>query len=161
MPPTPKGKAPSRPVIGWREWVALPDLGVRWIKAKVDTGARSSAVHAFGVQPLRRRRSDWVRFGLHPLQRDAREIICEATLLDRRRVRNSGGQTEERFVIETTIEMLGDRWPIELTLTSRDAMGFRMLLGRQAVRRRFRIDPGRSYVGGRPAGPAASIDPFA
>ena len=139
-------KSPVLPVVGWREWVALPELGIARIKAKVDTGARSSAIHAFGVEPFRRGGRDWVRFGVHPVQRDlSRRIAAEALLIDRRRVRNSGGRAEERFVVRTLLELRAQRFPIELTLTSRDAMGFRMLLGRQAVRGRFLVDPGGSF----------------
>ena len=146
--PVPAG---TPPVIGWREWVGLPDLGVPRIKVKVDTGARSSAVHAFGVEYFERDGSDWVRFELHPRQRsDRTTVTAEAELLDRRPVRSSNGKQELRPVIVTHAVLLGRRFPIELTLTNRDAMGFRMLLGREAVRRRFLIDPGLSYAGGRP-----------
>jgi len=144
---------PPKPAIGWREWVALPALGVRAIKVKVDTGARSSALHAFEVERFRRRGRDWVRFAIHPKQRsDVPVVRAEAALIGDRRVRNSGGVQELRPVIETDV-VLGDaRWPIELTLTARDEMGFRMLLGRSAVRGRFLINPGRSYLASRRAG---------
>ena len=145
--PLPKGVPP---VIGWREWVALPDLGVPRMKVKVDTGARSSAVHAFGVEYFERDGSDWVRFELHPRQKSEKHVVsAEAELLDRRPVRSSNGKEEVRPVIVTHAVLLGRRFPIELTLTNRDAMGFRMLLGREAVRRRFLIDPGLSYAGGK------------
>lgn len=141
---------PNRPVIGWREWVSLPDLGVRAIKAKVDTGARSSTLHAFDVQRFRRRGAPWVRFRMHPIQRDdARVVIAEARLLDSRLVRDSGGRQESRLVIDTDVMLGAERWAIELTLTNRDEMGFRMLLGRAAVRRRFVVDPASSYVIGK------------
>jgi hypothetical protein len=137
--------------IGWREWVALPELGVEWIKAKVDTGARTSALHAFAVEPFERRGVLWVRFEVHPVQRDSHtSIACEAEVIDRRLVRSSSGHTQERFVIQTLVELCGEIWPIELTLSRRDAMGFRMLLGRHALRRRFVVDPGRSYVARKP-----------
>lgn len=134
-------------VIGWREWLSLPDLGVTQVKAKVDTGARSSALHAFDIEYLNQDDVLMVRFKVHPLQRDM-SLTVEATapVLDKRDVRNSGGHAQERPVIQTVL-VLGDRqWPIELTLTNRDAMGFRMLLGREAVRHRFLVDPGRSYL---------------
>ena len=138
------------PIIGWREWISLPDLGVKSIKAKVDTGARTSSLHAFGLQEIERDGVVWVRFEIHPEQRTSHPSIpAELPLLARRRVRDSGGKTELRPVVETVGEILGRRWPIEITLTQRDAMGFRMLLGRQAIRRRFLVDPGGSYYGGK------------
>jgi hypothetical protein len=142
-------REPDR-TIGWREWVALPDLGVRRIKAKIDTGARSSALHAFDIEMLPEGRQT-VRFTIHPLQRNiVRTVVAEAPLIDERLVRNSGGKEELRPVVETTVELMGQRWPIEITLTRRDVMGFRMLLGRQAIRRGWLVNPGRSYFGGRP-----------
>ena len=145
----PKPRAP-KPVIGWREWVAIPDLGVPAIKVKVDTGARTSSLHAFAIQEFERDGEPWVRFVIHPEQDKARPAIpAELPLVDRRAVRNSGGREEMRPVVQTTIELYGQRWPIEITLTRRDAMGFRMLLGRQAIRRRFTVDPGASYRAGR------------
>lgn len=141
----------ERPTIGWREWVSLPDLSVEWIKAKVDTGARTSSLHAFDVERFRARGRDMVRFLIHPDQRSVeRTILAEAELLEERKVKNSGGQTEVRPVILTTVAILGERLEVELTLTRRDLMGFRMLLGRQAVRNRFLVDPGRSYYSQRP-----------
>jgi hypothetical protein len=135
------------PIIGWREQLALPDLGISEVKAKIDTGARSSALHAFDVETFNSNGKRMVRFKVHPYQRDAhRTVTAEAELLDQRQVRNSGGQTQVRPVIETTVDLNGDRWSIELTLTNRDVMGFRMLLGRQAVRRRFLVDAGRSFL---------------
>lgn len=141
----------SRARIGWREWVALPDLGVTRVKAKIDTGARSSALHAFDLEQFRRRGHDMVRFAIHTLQRSSkRVIVAEAEMLDERIVRSSNGVNARRPVILTRVELLGESWPIELTLASRDEMGFRMLLGRQALRGRFLIDPGKSYLTGRP-----------
>jgi hypothetical protein len=134
-------------IIGWREWIALPGLGVQAIKAKVDTGARSSALHAFDLEHFDRDGIGMVRFQAHPIQRDDRHIVtAEAVLLEERVVRNSGGQEELRPVIETTVQVGQHTWVIELTLTNRDQMGFRMLLGRQAVRRRYLVDPGHSYL---------------
>jgi hypothetical protein len=137
-------------VIGWREWVGLPDLGVKQIKAKVDTGARTSSLHAFDLERFRRRKKDWVRFVIHPLQRDVkRSIVAEAVLLDERAVKSSSGHAEVRAVILTTLSLGPDTWEIELTLTNRDAMGFRMLLGRQAIKSTLLVDPGRSYLRGK------------
>lgn len=142
--------ARARPQIGWREWLALPDLGVEAIKAKVDTGARTSVLHAWDVEIVERRGVTRVRFVLHPVQRSTRETVsCVADLHEMRTVRNSGGGSEQRPVIVTTASLGEQLWPIEVTLTRRDAMGFRMLLGRSAVRRRFVVDPGRSYLAGR------------
>lgn len=133
-------------VIGWREWVALPDLGIPALKAKVDTGARTSALHAFDVEVRRTR----VRFCVHPHQRDDEaRVTTEAELVDERLVRNSSGQTELRPVVRTVVELGGQRFAAELTLTNRSLLGFRMLLGREALRRRFAVDPGGSYRCGR------------
>jgi hypothetical protein len=133
--------------IGWREWVRLPELGVAAIKAKIDTGARTSALHAYRVEPFRRGGELWVRFELHPLQRSDRlKVACEARAVDERTVRNSGGHVERRYIIETTLELGECSWPIELALTNRDEMGFRMLLGRTALRRGVLIEPGRSFL---------------
>jgi hypothetical protein len=140
----------TAPTIGWREWVALPDLGVDAIKAKVDTGARSSTLHAWDVEVIDRPRAGpAVRFVLHPRQRDrSLTVMAEAPLVGWRDVRSSNGTLERRPVIRTPIVIAGRRVPVELTLTRRDEMGFRMLIGRLAVRRRFVIDPARSFAGG-------------
>ncbi len=135
------------PMIGWREWLYLPDLEIANIKAKIDTGARSSALHAFDIKIFERQGRDLVRFKVHPDQDSkANTITVEAELLDIRDVRNSGGQEQFRPVIKTTVVLGDQRWPIELTLTNRDLMGFRMLLGRQAVRDRFLVNSGKSYL---------------
>jgi hypothetical protein len=140
------------PHVGWREWVALPALCVPRIKAKIDTGARTSALHAFDIEVVRRGAGAYVRFVLHPLQRSTRKgVAVEAPLLGMRQVKSSNGQVSRRPVIRTTVEILGARRRVELTLVSRDEMGFRMLLGREAIRDGFLVDPGRSYLGGRPA----------
>lgn len=133
-------------VIGWREWVALPDLGIV-VKAKVDTGARTSAIHATDIR--RRRGGDEVTFTVHPHQRDDDDpVTVTLPLLDVREVRPSSGEPQERYVVKTWAKLHRRRWQIELTLASRDEMGFRMLLGRTAVRGRFLVDPAASYVGG-------------
>ncbi|MEL6939945.1 MAG: RimK/LysX family protein [Cyanobacteria bacterium J06598_1] len=135
------------PLIGWREKLALPELSVTSVKAKIDTGARSSALHAFDVEVFDRDNEAFVRFKVHPSQRSKKKTVAvEAKLLEMRAVKNSGGQAETRPVIQTTVCTETQQWPIELTLTNRDMMGFRMLLGRQAVRRRFLVDSGKSYL---------------
>ncbi|MEM7783015.1 MAG: RimK/LysX family protein [Planctomycetota bacterium] len=139
------------PVIGWREWIGLPDFGVKNIKVKVDTGARSSAIHVFDLKEFDRDGSAWVKFKIHPQQRKSdKTILCEAKILDYREIRSSSGVAVRRPVIQTTIRLLNETLPVELTLANRDQMGFRMLLGRQAVRHHFIVDPGGSYYGGKP-----------
>lgn len=136
--------------LGWREWIQLPDLGVRKIKAKLDTGARTSALHAFGIREFVRDGVEMVRFEIHPVQRSAAAAVqAEAVVVDHRTVKNSGGHQEVRPVIKTVVHIGDKAWPIELTLTRRDEMGFRMLLGRQALRGRAVVDPGRSFRAGR------------
>jgi hypothetical protein len=140
----------ARPIqtIGWREWVALPGLGITRLKAKIDTGARTSALHTFSVKPFEYQDgTEWVRFGVHPDQHSTvTEIFCEAPILDRRVVRDSGGHEEERIVIGADMLIGQEKLRTELTLTARDDMLFRMLLGRTAMRGRFIVDPSRSFV---------------
>ncbi len=148
---TRRSARPAKEVIGWREWIALPDLGVEHIKVKVDTGARTSALHAFDVRVVGRRGRERAHFKLHPYQRNSRVTVeSQAPVVDRRQVRSSAGHVQDRLVILTRVRFRDQEWPIEVTLASRDTMGFRMILGRQAVRGRFTVDPGRSYRGGRP-----------
>jgi hypothetical protein len=134
-------------IVGWREWVALPDLGVAAIKAKVDTGARSSSLHAFDLDIAPG--AGVVRFAVHPIQDDDTVAVeVEAALVEERDVRSSNGEVERRPVIATTAVLAGRTAQLELTLTNRDEMGFRMLLGRTALRRRFLVNAGRSFLGG-------------
>lgn len=135
------------PVIGWREWVALPQLNISRIKAKIDTGARTSALHAFSLKPFTENGQDKISFDIHPLQHDIGNIIsCTANVVDKRLVTDSGGHEEERYVIMTPITIAGQTWSIEITLTERENMLFRMLLGRSAIRKRFIINPARSFI---------------
>jgi hypothetical protein len=140
----------DKTMIGWREWVALPQLGITDIKAKIDTGARTSALHAWDIEHFERGGVRMVRFKVHPIQRDTeRTVLTEAALIEHRHVRSSSGDASHRPVIMTQIQLMGRLFEIELTLTNRDTMGFRMLLGRQALRERFTVDPGRSYLAGK------------
>ena len=137
--------------VGWREWILLPELGLPAIKAKIDTGARTSCLHAFTVEPFARNGEEWVRFGIHPHQEDTKtEIFCEAEVFDKRTVTDSGGHKEERYVITTDIIIAEQRWPIEITLTNRDTMLFRMLLGRTAMRKKIIVNPGKSFLLAKP-----------
>ncbi|NJM67691.1 MAG: ATP-dependent zinc protease [Acaryochloris sp. RU_4_1] len=147
------------PLIGWREWVSLPALGIPHIKVKVDTGARSSALHAFEIERFQKNGKSMLRFQVHPLQKDeVTTLTTEAELLEERQVRDSGGRTEVRPVIQTAIALYNYHWQIELTLTNRNTMGFRMLLGRQAVRQRFVIDAGHSYIQSSAPAPSLCVD---
>jgi hypothetical protein len=136
-----------RIVAGWREWAALPALEIPWIKVKLDTGARSSALHAFDLEELPGER---VRFSVHPWQdSDADATTVECDIHDRRVVRSSSGHTEERIVVRTEIELAGRVVLAETTLSNRDQMGFRMLVGREALRQGFLVDPSGSFLAGR------------
>lgn len=137
-------------VIGWREWVALPELNVRKIKAKIDTGARSSSIHAFDVETYHENEIERVRFSIHPMQtRDDIFIDADVPILERRLVKSSNGEVSQRIVIRTTLMIRKQPMQVDLTLANRDAMGFRMLVGREAIRTRFLVDSGASFLAGR------------
>lgn len=136
--------------LGWREWVGLPELGLTHIKAKVDTGARTSTLHAFEVRPFTEDGKQRVEFKIHPKQRDSELVVsCVADVLDERVVTDSGGHKEARLVIVTPLTIGSYTWPIEMTLTSRDSMMFRMLLGRTAIEGLAVVDPSISYAVGK------------
>ena len=148
MPPA---KRPEPVTIGWREWVSLPEWNVAHLKAKVDTGARTSSLHAFGLEWFDRDGSPWVRFEVHPWQRSTADaVVAETAVVATRDIRSSSGDVEHRPVVRTPIVLAGRTVTAEVTLTRRDEMGFRMLIGREALRKRFLVDPGTSYRGGRP-----------
>jgi len=133
--------------LGWAEWVSLPSLGLPAIKAKVDTGAKTSALHAVAVEPFGSADNPQVRFIMHPDPDDPRiEVVCSARVIGRRSVASSNGESESRYVIETPIRIGDETWPIEITLTNRETMGYRMLLGRSAIQEHKHIDPSESYL---------------
>lgn len=150
---TRKPRAPKPvPVVGWREWVTLPDLGVPAIRAKIDTGARTAALHAFGLEVVETDQGPLARFAVHLEGHGGPglAVVAEAAVVGFRTIRNPGGRREERPVIRTVIGIGDHRFGAEVTLTRRDEMGMPMLLGRQTVRKRFLVDPGRSYLLGTP-----------
>ncbi|MGX5913299.1 ATP-dependent zinc protease family protein [Aliidiomarina sp. Khilg15.8] len=138
----------NRTTLGWREWAALPDLGIQNIKMKVDTGAKTSCLHAFRLEPFTRDNKPWLKIWVHPSQNSNEEHVCEAPILEERNVTDSGGHTEVRYVIKTRLRIGEHEFSAEMTLTNRDTMKFRMLLGREAMRHRFDVNPAASYLTG-------------
>jgi len=140
----------SSTLAGWREWVQLTDIGVPWVKAKLDTGAETSSIHAHGLEHFERDGVDWVRFRVRPWQRSiSDEVTVECPVHDRRRVRSSSGHVEERPVVRMLVVLVGREVTIEVTLSNRDQMGFRMLIGREALRQGFDVTSSHSFLGGR------------
>ena len=147
----------KRQIIGWREWIEFPSLHDTYIKAKIDTGARTSSIHAWNIRAFSDGGTPYVSFVLHPVQRrKLPEVECVAEIHDERSVTSSSGHKERRYVIKQTVKLKGVEWPIELTLANRDLLGFRVLLGREALRKKFLVDPGRSFLGGRCIGDAST-----
>jgi hypothetical protein len=144
-------KLTHKPLLGWREWVALPEFGIAQIKAKIDTGARSSALHAVTIEPYLKNGENWLMFTVQPTQKRGDLLVeCHAPIKDHRIVSDSGGHKQYRYVIETQL-LFGQQLILaEITLTNRDSMRFRMLLGRTAMNKYFNIDPNASYLQGKP-----------
>jgi len=134
-------------VLGWREWVSLPDLGIETIKAKIDTGARTSALHAHFLEPYDKNGEPWIHFKVHPFQQNL-EVDCEchAKVVDYRKVTDSGGHTEHRYVIHSTLVLGKTSFITEFTLTNRESMQFRMLLGRNSLAKHYVVDSGKSFL---------------
>ena len=141
----------GRTVLGWREWVGLPQAGLDWVKAKIDTGARSSSIHAFDLEVVEVDGEERVRFSIHPWQRsDEDHVELTLPVLDRREVRSSNGATEQRYAVAMDVTLAGRTITTVMTLSNRDEMGFRMLIGREALERGFLVDSSLSYAGGKP-----------
>ncbi|MBK6737540.1 MAG: ATP-dependent zinc protease [Haliea sp.] len=137
----------GKKTLGWREWIGFPEFNIPRIKAKIDTGARTSALHAFSLTPFMRDEKPWVRFAIHPKQGNTENVVeCEAPVKEQRVVRDSGGHEELRYVIDTLIRIGDDVIRSEVTLTDRDSMTFRVLLGRTALRDNYVIYPDGSYL---------------
>ena len=141
----------NKVIIGSEEWCSFPELGIPTIKARVDSGAKTSALHAINIAPFIKNESNWVKFDINPIQNNLKTVIhCEARLIDKRIVKSSSGFREQRYVIQTNLQIGNSSWPIEMTLTNRDSMGFRMLLGREAMSGRVLVDPEQKYLLGQP-----------
>ncbi|EIA07954.1 30S ribosomal protein S6--L-glutamate ligase [Flavobacterium frigoris] len=141
----------NKVILGSEEWCSFPELGIPTIKARVDSGAKTSALHAINIAPFIKNEANWVRFDINPIQNNLKTVIhCEAPLIDKRIVKSSSGFREQRYVIQTILEIGDSKWPIEMTLTNRDSMGFRMLLGREAMSGRVLVDPEQQYLLGQP-----------
>ena len=134
-------------ILGSEEWCSFPELGIPAIKARVDSGAKTSALHAINIAPFIKEGENWVKFDINPIQNNLKTVIhCEAKLIDKRVVKSSSGFREQRYVIQTKLAIGNGIWEIEMTLTNRDSMGFRMLLGREAMSGRILVDPEQKYL---------------
>ena len=134
-------------ILGSEEWCSFPELGIPAIKARVDSGAKTSALHAINIAPFVKEDENWVKFDINPIQNNLKTVIhCQAKLIDKRIVKSSSGFREQRYVIQTPLQIGNDSWEIEMTLTNRDSMGFRMLLGREAMSGRILVDPEQKYL---------------
>jgi hypothetical protein len=155
-----RGRSRAQPLaVGWREWIALPDLGVEQLKAKLDTGAATSALHAIHIRRFSSEGLERVAFDIHPDQRTTeRTVRCAANVVDERSFTSSNGQRENRIVIQASLAIGGRCFPIEISLTNRDTMGFRMLIGRSAMKERLVVDPGRSFLAGEPSAAVTGIE---
>lgn len=141
----------NKVILGSEEWCSFPELGIPTIKARVDSGAKTSAMHALNIAPFIKNDANWVKFDINPIQNNIKTVIhCEAALVDKRIVKSSSGFREHRYVIQTSLKIGDAKWPIEMTLTNRDSMGFRMLLGREAMSGRVLVDPEQKYLLGQP-----------
>ena len=137
----------SKIILGSEEWCTLPELGIPSIKARVDSGAKTSALHAKNIAPFIKDGQNWVKFDINPIQKNIKTVVhCEAPLVNKRVVKSSSGFREQRYVIQTSLEIGDSKWVIEMTLTNRDSMGFRMLLGREAMSGRVLVDPEQQYL---------------
>ncbi|MCI5072719.1 RimK/LysX family protein [bacterium] len=134
-------------IIGWREWIALPELEIEKIKAKVDSGARTSSLHAHKLKLIKKSDGDYAQFFVHPHQDSSKDkVFCEAKIIEYRNIKSSNGLTEKRPIVQTIIKIMDQSWLINLSLTNRDEMGFRMLLGRTSISKRFLIDVSKSFI---------------
>lgn len=138
-------------IIGSVEWCSFPQINIPTIKARIDSGAKTSALHAINISSFKKDGILWVGFDVHPIQNDGRTVVhCEAPVFDKRKIKNSSGNSELRFVIKTVLSIADNTWEVELTLANRDSMGHRMLLGRQAMSGKMLVDPESSYLLGEP-----------
>ncbi|MCB0375170.1 MAG: 30S ribosomal protein S6--L-glutamate ligase [Sinomicrobium sp.] len=136
-------------IVGSEEWISLPELNVPAVKVRVDSGAKTSSLHAVNIEPFVKENTNWIRFDVYPLQHNGKTCVhCEAEVMDKRTVISSSGNRESRYVIKTVLKFGEYAWDIELTLTNRDSMGYRMLLGREAMSERILVDPARSFLQG-------------
>lgn len=138
---------PPKLIAGWREWGVLPDLNIDRIKVKIDTGAKTSSLHAFDLSPFTHMGEEWVRFDIHPMQdNDSIRLTCSCPIVDHRWITSSSGHTQKRFIIQTTLTIGKFSSLVEISLAKRDEMGFRMLVGRNALKGKILVDPGHSFL---------------